>query len=192
MYRATQNILLPMWQTRIYGEDLSYVRGKRGSEPVERVPAIPDSSTETRDTETQNAETRDIETQDIVAETRIHSYSTFENGELPPLGYFQIRIYGYPLAALLDSGSNRTLLDREDIKIIRALNITTTSDRRVQIRIANGQIANIREEIRIPIELENQSQDITVALLPSLAVPCVLGIDFLIKFGIGLDFSSNE
>jgi len=56
----------------------------------------------------------------------------------------------------------------------------------------NGQIATIREEIRIPIELENQSQEITVALLPSLAVPCVVGIDFLMKFGIGLDFSSNE
>jgi len=58
--------------------------------------------------------------------------------------------------------------------------------------MANGQIATIRKEIRVPIELENQCQKITVALLPSLAVPCVLGIDFLTKFGIGLDFSSGE
>jgi len=29
-------------------------------------------------------------------------------------------------------------------------------------------------------------------LLPSLAVFCVLGIDFLTKFGIGLDFASGE
>jgi len=32
----------------------------------------------------------------------------------------------------------------------------------------------------------------TVALLSSLAVPCVLGIDFLAKFGIGLDFANGE
>jgi len=44
----------------------------------------------------------------------------------------------------------------------------------------------------IPIELENQCQEFTVALLPSLAVPCVLGVDFLTKFGIGLDFPSSE
>jgi len=40
--------------------------------------------------------------------------------------------------------------------------------------------------------LQNQNQEITVALLPSLAVPCVLGIDFLAKFGIGLDFANGE
>jgi len=168
------------------------VCGKRGSEPVERVPAAPDSNAETRGTEAQNTGTLTVETGDTVAETHIHSYSTFESGKLPSLGYFQVKIYGYPLAALVDSGSNRTLLGREGIKIIRALNLTTTTDRGVQIRTANGQIATIREEIRIPINLESQSQEITVALLPNLAVPCVLGIDFLIKFGIGLDFSSNE
>jgi len=155
---------------------------KCGSEPVERVPTTLDPDSETRDTETQ----------DTVTEVHIHSYSTFENRDLPPLGYFQIKIYGYPLAALVDSGSNRTLLGREGIKIIRALNLMTTADRGVQIRTANGQIATIREEIRLLIDLENQSQEITVALLPSLAVPCVLGIDFLVKFGIGLDFSNNE
>jgi len=153
------------------------VCGKRGSEPVKRVPATPDSNNEIRNTAT---------------EANIHSYITFETGELPPLRYFQIKIHGYSLAALVDSGSNRTLLEREGIKIIRALNLATTSDRGVQIRTANGQIAAIREEIKIPIELKNQYQEITVALLPSLAVSCVLGIDFLTKFGIGLDFSSGE
>jgi len=56
----------------------------------------------------------------------------------------------------------------------------------------NGQIATIREEIRVPIELKDQCQEIIIALLSSLAVPCVLGIDFFAKFGIGLDFASGE
>jgi len=78
----------------------------------------------------------------------------------------------------VNSESNRTLLSRGGIKIIRTLSLATTSDRGVQICTANGQIAAIKEEIRILIELQNQCQEITVALLPSLAVPCVLGIDF--------------
>jgi len=147
------------------------MRGKRGSEPVERVPMTPDPKSETRN---------------------ISSYVTFESSELPSLRYFHIKIYGYPLAALVDSGSNRTLLGREGIKIIRALGLATASDKGTQIRTANGQIASIKEEIKIPIELQNQNHDITVALLPSLAVPCILGIDFLAKFGIGLDFASGE
>jgi len=156
---------------------VSDVYGKRGSEPIERVPTAPDL---------------EIETRNIVTGGNIQSYITFESGELPPLKYFRIKIHGYPLAALVDSGSNRTLLGREGIKIIRALSLATTSDRGVQIRTANGQIATIKEEIKIPIELENQRQEITVALLPTLAVSCVLGVDFLTKFGIGLDFASGE
>jgi len=89
------------------------------------------------------------------------------------LDFRKIKIHGYPLAALVNSGSNRTLLGREGIKIIRTLKFATTSDRGVQIRTANGQIATIREEIRVPIELVSSlkmCQEITVVLLPSLAV----------------------
>jgi len=171
MHRASKDILLSMWQARIYGANLSDMRGKRGSEPVERVPMTPDPNNETRN---------------------INSYVTFESSELPSLRYFHIKIYGYPLAALVDSGSNRTLLGREGIKIIRTLGLATMSDRGTQIRTANGQIAAIKEEIKIPIELQNQNHDITIVLLPSLAVPCILGIDFLAKFGIGLDFASDK
>jgi len=113
----------------IHDENLSDMCGKRGSEPVERVPATSDPNTET---------------QTIVTETNIHLHITFEPGELPSLRYFQIRIHGYPLATLVDSGSNQTLLGtlRKEIKIIRTF--ATTLDRDVQICTANGQ------EIKIP------------------------------------------
>jgi len=62
---------------------------RRHGEPVERVPATPDSNTKT---------------QSIVTEIDIHSYITFEPGELLLLKYFQIKIYGYPLAAFNTRG----------------------------------------------------------------------------------------
>jgi len=54
------------------------------------------------------------------------------------------------------------------------------------------RMARSRRLERVPIELKNLCQEITVALLPSLAVPCVLGIDFLTRFGIRLDFTIGE
>jgi len=51
---------------------------------------------------------------------------------------------------------------------------------------------NKSRQLEKKLELQNQSQEITVALLPSLAVPCVLGIDFLAKFGTGFDFANGE
>ncbi|KMQ84279.1 reverse ribonuclease integrase, partial [Lasius niger] len=155
--------------------------GKRQPEPVERVPTTPSPENETR---------KPIPT--TVEDTLIHSYVTLEYETLPPLRFFKIKIRGYPLAALVDSGSNRTLLGREGIKIIRKIGFPTDKNRGVRIRTANGQLADIKEEVRIPIELENAYQDVTVALLPNLAVPCILGIDFLVKFGIALDFASGE
>src|SRR5580765_2703066 len=103
--------------------------GKRQPEPVERVPTTPSPENETRNP---------IPT--TVEDTLIHSYVTLEYETLPPLRFFKIKIRGYPLAALVDSGSNRTLLGREGIKIIRKVGFHTDKNRGVQIRTANGQL----------------------------------------------------
>jgi len=50
--------------------------------------------------------------------------------------YFQIKIHRYPLATFVDSESNRTLLNREGIKVIRTLDLAIL-DRVVQICMAN-------------------------------------------------------
>lgn len=87
--------------------------GKCGQKPVERVPATPSSDNETRDNNL------------LSTDKDIQSYVTFEENKLPPLRYFNIKIGDYLLAALVDSGSNRTLMSREGIKIIRMLGLTT-------------------------------------------------------------------
>lgn len=182
MYRTATKILLPMREARFYRTDLPYLFGKRKPEPVEGVPTTTSPKTETLITVQDNAE----------EDTLLHSYVTLEREELPSLRFFKIKIHEYTLAALVDSGFNRTLLGREGIKIIRALGINTEKSRRVQIRIANGQIADIKEEARIPIELDDERHEVTAASLPSLAVPCILGLDFLMKLGVVLDFATSE
>ena len=153
--------------------------GKRERESVGRVPATPSQENETQ---TTNKDTEALGC----------SYGTFENAPLPPLRYFNIKIRGHTLAALVDSGSNRTLLGREGIQIVRALGLSTEPERSVQIRTANGQIATIRERVKLPIKLEGKDTVITAGLLPDLAVPCILGLDFLSKVRVGLDFAKDE
>ncbi|XP_025270381.1 uncharacterized protein LOC112639720 [Camponotus floridanus] len=174
-------ILLPLREARCNRTNLPDMLGKRESEPVERVPTTPSPEGETL-----------VTADDTVGDdTLLQSYVTLGREELPSLKFFKIKIYDYTLAALVDSGSNRTLLGREGIKIIRELGLDTERGRGIQNRTANGQIANIREEIKVPLELEDQCREITVALLPNLAVPCILGLDFLTKFGVTLDFATN-
>jgi len=94
--------------------------------------------------------------------------------------------------ALVDSGSSRTILGDEGIGIVRRLGLPTTRARGSRIRTANGQIAEIAEEITLSLALENSSREMTVCLLPNLAVSCIVGMDFLCAFDIGLDFATGE
>jgi len=117
---------------------------------------------------------------------------TFSVSALPPLRYFRIFIERHPLRALVDSGSSRTILGNEGIRIVRRLKLLTTRAKGSRIRTANGQIAEIAEEIALPLALEGCSREVIVCLLPNLAVSCIVGMDFLCAFDIGLDFVTGE
>jgi len=158
---------------------MPYVYGKREPKPVKRVLATPSSDRNTETSATANQAT----------DEEIHLYVTFDSVELPPLRYLEIRVHGHTLATLVDSGSNRTLVGREEVKIVRALQLPIKNCD-IPIRTANGQIAIIREQITLPLTVQGEVGEITAGLLPNLAVPCILGIDFLTKFGIILDFAT--
>lgn len=157
---------------------MSWLFGKRESEHVKRVVAAPNSAEETRDNY-----------KNFFSDER--SYLTVEPPELQPLRYFRVEIQGHRIAALADSGSNRTLLGGEGVEIVRALGIPIRKGNR-QIRTANGQIATIRQEATLPLNLEGRTNELSVGLFPELAVPCILGLDFLTAFGIGIDFAASE
>lgn len=109
--------------------------GKRESEPVERAPTTP----------SQNSEAQSIDT-----EKKIYSYVTLKNDELPPLRYFTIKIYGRTLAALVDSGSNRTLINHEGIKIIKDQGLAMIQNRGTQIRTAKENVTEARHDYQPP------------------------------------------
>lgn len=50
----------------------------------------------------------------------------------------------------------------------------------------------MREEIDISLTLEGHYRVISACLFPNLVVSCILGVDFLCKFGLALDFATVE
>jgi len=125
-------------------------------------------------------------------DTSEYLHMTFSVYALPPLRYFRISIGEHSLRALVDSGFSWTILGDEGIKIVRRLGLPTTRAKGSRIRTANGQIAEITEEITLPLVLGGYRREVTVCLLPSLAVSCIVGMDFLCAFDIGFDFATGE
>jgi len=153
---------------------VSDVFGKRGGESLERVFATPVNSSETR-----------------TASAFEYLHAAFHVSALPPLRYFRVYIGEQPLMALVDSGSSRTIFGDEGIEIVRRLNLPTERTADFRIRTANGQIAKVAEEVKLMLTLEGRRREVAVCLLPSLAVSCIVGMDFLCAFDIGLDFASS-
>jgi len=170
-------LLLPMRSVGHNGENLPHVLGKRGRGSLEWIPATFTKQNVTR-------ASSEIDTSEYL-------HMTFSVYALPSLRYFRMAIGEHSVRALVDSGSSRTILG-EGIRIVRRLGLPTTRTKSSRIRTANGQIAEITEEITLPLVLEGYRREVTVCLLPSLAVSCIVGMDFLCAFDIGLDFATGE
>ncbi|XP_024886230.1 uncharacterized protein LOC112463840 isoform X3 [Temnothorax curvispinosus] len=117
---------------------------------------------------------------------------TFEPIERLPLQNLKIRVGGCPLLAVVDPASCCTLIGQKQMKKIEKLGIRTKRGRRLQIYMANGQSVTIQIEISVIIRLKDRIARMTVGLFPDLSVPCVIGLDFLTKFGVVLDFARVE
>jgi len=90
----------------------------------------------------------------------------------------------------LDSESSRTLFRDKEIDIVRRLDLPTNSTD-FRIHTENGQVARIREEIELPLQLKDVSRTRNDCF-PKLVVLCIMGINFLCSFEVGLDFASWE
>lgn len=91
----------------------------------------------------------------------------------------------------MDSGSTRTILGAEGIEIARKLKLPVR-ERVIRIRTANGQIARARKKVEISFLLKGRTRTISACLLPDLAVSCLVGMDFLRKFEIVIDYDIPE
>ncbi|XP_011859141.1 PREDICTED: uncharacterized protein LOC105556658 [Vollenhovia emeryi] len=117
------------------------------------------------------------------------AYGVFPVKGRPPLGYFHLSVNGLNLWALVDTGSNRTLLGWPGIEIVHRLGLRTRIDRTYGVRTANGELMESQGEVDVSIELEGRRRTLAVWLMPRLSVPAIVGVDFLHAFGILLNLA---
>ncbi|XP_055588879.1 uncharacterized protein LOC129741197 [Uranotaenia lowii] len=94
-----------------------------------------------------------------------------------------IRIHDIPVCALLDSGSNYTLINQNVFRRSRheKLNPLTKS---LDLRSASGDSMEILGQAFLPIRFDGRTKVITTLVVANLSIDCICGMDFWTKFQI--------
>lgn len=98
--------------------------------------------------------------------------------------YLDVRILGIVLSGLLDSGSSRTILGAKGIKMLEPLNIPILDQELFSVKVANGQNCKVEGVMAIPIQVGDKIRIVDVLVVPSIAQPLILGLDFWRCMGI--------
>src|SRR5436190_161936 len=159
-------------------KELSGLYGKRVEGPITKGEPAPTSS---------------ITSSSVVSvNSREFSYSTFGCRDVPSLLFIRVKILSDEIIALLDSGSSRTFLGPAIVERLKELKLSFGNSDGRRVTTATGQTTRIRGEIKLPITVRGQTKSLIVSALPTLALPCILGMDFLSLFKIGVNFSRKQ
>ena len=120
---------------------------------------------------------------------REFSYSTFGCREKSSLSFLHVKIVGRNYLALIDSGSSRTFLGPEIVELLRELQMPFGSPEGKRVTTATGQTTRIKGEINLDFKLKDRTRTLRACALPTLALSCIAGMDFLSAFGIGVNFA---
>ena len=95
-----------------------------------------------------------------------------------PLLFITLSVGNQPLKALIDSGTTRTFVGPEGLRELKRLGFQTIQ-KQGQVKVANGNIEVVPEEIEFSVELNWTTRLIRARVLNSLPVAVALGLDFL-------------
>lgn len=97
--------------------------------------------------------------------------------------YVAINLYHLTLNALLDSGSNYTLISGKIFNKFRKIKLTRpTKD--IQLRSACGNRLTVLGQAQFPFKFRNQVKLISTIVVEDLCIDCICGMDFWEKFHI--------
>ncbi|KAL6419699.1 hypothetical protein ACFW04_011264 [Cataglyphis niger] len=120
------------------------------------------------------------------------SYSAFGGRDESSLLFLRVEIFGNEILALLDSGLSRTFMGPSTVELVERLRGQFRGSDGKRVTTATGQTTRIKGELEVPIKLRHRVESLKVYALPTLALPCILGVDFLSMFGIGVNFATHR
>ncbi|XP_058827433.1 uncharacterized protein LOC131687369 [Topomyia yanbarensis] len=93
----------------------------------------------------------------------------------------KIKVYGLSIRALLDSGSNHTLISEKFFKQFKYKKLHRPS-KNVVLRSASGDELQILGQVQLPFTLESCVRIIPTLVVANLSINCICGMDFWEKF----------
>jgi transposase InsO family protein len=97
--------------------------------------------------------------------------------------HVRVTLAGMDFIAVLDSGSNVTILGRNALKIIGRLDLEI-EDVKLEIKVADGRSHAAYGYVNAPFTFDNRTHIIPTLVVPTLCTELLLGMDFWEKFGI--------
>ena len=107
------------------------------------------------------------------------------------LNYVKIKLGSLEFAALIDSGAARSFISLPIKEQAEKLGFKVRKSRPSTVVSPLGLSEIVDENLRLPIQFQEYKQKLNFRVLPSMAFPCILGIDALRIFGINLFFGED-
>lgn len=105
--------------------------------------------------------------------------------------YVVIDILGISLKALLDTGSNNTILGKPGWELMKDLGLKILPPPIPSCTVANNAACTVIGSVTIPILLENKVSTIDALVVPELPHTIILGMDFWLAMKIIPDFGKS-
>lgn len=99
--------------------------------------------------------------------------------------YATVKIKGQQLTGLLDTGASVSCFGRGGLQLLTKLGVTCT-EISSSVRTADGSSQNIYGICPLQVEFRGRTRTIRFHIVPTLAQPIYLGIDFWHTFGLGV------
>lgn len=97
--------------------------------------------------------------------------------------YISVDIYGITVSALLDSGSNLTLINEAVYNRVKPKKLFPLPDP-PNLRTASGEALTVRGKVYLPFSWNGVVRVVPTLVIPNLAINCICGMDFWKTFRI--------
>lgn len=103
--------------------------------------------------------------------------------------YLDIMLFDRSFSALVDTGSNISLVSSFVLDFVKSLSVPFVSGNDLRVTTADGHVQNVLGYLETYVTVDNISRILKLYLIPSVKHPLILGMDFLKTFNIKIDFS---
>jgi transposase InsO family protein len=97
--------------------------------------------------------------------------------------HVKVTLAGMEFTAILDSGSNVTILGKNALRLIKKLDLKII-EIKLDIKVADGRSHKSNGYVNAPFSFDGKTHIIPTLVVPSLCTELLLGMDFWEKFGI--------